>query len=690
MKKHLLLVSTFALSLLNAQIVKSVERKAIKEKAFENYIKNNNTLYDSNKSSNNLDQLRRRISFVFEGRPYFYSNEDIRQVRNVNADILNDSGSSIGLSSNVNGEGIKYTVFDGGRVYAAHSVFDNLPNRITNKEASIEEYSAHATAVSGFIGARSFSVPGSNLRGIAMNSTIDSYMFADTTLPGNSSPSDVFDKIVTSNPNISNHSYGNNSGWLYGPTYGLPNGWFWSGSYSTSNNVAYDLQGTYLDNDANYDDIVYNNPSNIIVKSSGNYFGDGPAGSSISTAYYVSGNTYVPFPPGAILPPNNCTNGYDCISNGSLAKNIIVVGATNIITTNNFKYNSASDVIHSDYSSAGPRDDGGIKPDIVTTGTNVSHASTSTTGSNSNSAGSGTSYSAPVITGIIGLWTQISKQLFAGQLLNAASAKSLLIHSAKEAGNTGPDPLFGWGYADAKGGAEILVGKSNNSVIFKDETLTSGNLNEKLLVASGTAPLKITISWIDPAFTNLPSSFSDAYNNRSSRLINDLDLRVIDTNTNTTYFPWKLDPDNPNSPAIKADNTVDNVEQVILDNPIAGRTYKVVISHKGTLVDDDNLISPQNYSIIATGYSQELLGTDETIIKNNLIIAPTLTKDIVNILKAPKKSSFTVYDLSGKKLQSGVINSAQEAVSLSSYTNGIYIIEVKTDKDVISKKVIKE
>lgn len=690
MKKHLLLVSTFALSLLNAQIVKSVERKAIKEKAFENYIKNNNTLYDSNKSPNNLDQLRRRISFVFEGRPYFYSNEDIRQVRNINADILNDSGSNIGLSGNVNGEGIKYTVFDGGRVYAAHSVFDNLPSRITNKEASIEEYSAHATAVSGFIGARSFSVPGSNLRGIAMNSTIDSYMFADTTLPGNSSPSDVFDKIVTSNPNISNHSYGNNNGWLYGPTYGLPNGWFWSGSYSTSNNVAYDLQGTYLDNDANYDDIVYNNPSNIIVKSSGNYFGDGPAGSSISTAYYVSGNTYVPFPPGAILPPNNCTNGYDCISNGSLAKNIIVVGATNIITTNNFKYNSASDVIHSDYSSAGPRDDGGIKPDIVTTGTNVSHASTSTTGSNSNSAGSGTSYSAPVITGIIGLWTQISKQLFAGQLLNAASAKSLLIHSAKEAGNTGPDPLFGWGYADAKGGAEILVGKSNNSVIFKDETLTSGNLNEKLLVASGTAPLKITISWIDPAFTNLPSSFSDAYNNRSSRLINDLDLRVIDTNTNTTYFPWKLDPDNPNSPAIKADNTVDNVEQVILDNPIAGRTYKVVISHKGTLVDDDNLISPQNYSIIATGYSQELLGTDETIIKNNLIIAPTLTKDVVNILKAPKKSSFSVYDLSGKKLQSGVINSAQEAVSLSSYTNGIYIIEVKTDKDVISKKVIKE
>lgn len=690
MKKHLLLVGTLAISLLSAQRTNSSDRKIIKEKAFESYAKSNYKLYYSNNNIDYLDQLRKKISFVFEGRPYFYSNEDIRQVRNVNADVLNDLGSTIGLSGNFNGEGIKYTVFDGGRVYAEHSVFDNLPNRVTNKEASSQSYSAHATAVSGFIGARSYTVPGANLRGIAMNSIIDSYMFDDTTLPGDSTPSDVFDKIITSNPNISNHSYGTNTGWLYGPNYGLPNGWFWSGSYTPANGTSYDLQGTYFDSDANYDDIVYSNPSNIIVKSAGNYFGDGPTGSSVTATYYANGNSYTAFPSNATMPPNNCVNGYDCISNGSLAKNIIVVGATNIITTNNFKYNSASDVIHSDYSSAGPRDDGGIKPDIVTTGTNVSHASTTTTGSNSNSSGSGTSYSAPVITGIIGLWTQINKQLFSGQLLNAASAKTLIVHSAKEAGNIGPDPLFGWGYADAKGGAEILVGKSNNTAIFNDETLTSGIPNEKLLIASGNQPLKVTISWIDPAFLNLPTTYQAAYNNRTSRLINDLDLRIIDTTTNTTYYPWKLDANNPNTPAVKADNIVDNVEQVVIDNPVAGRTYRIQISNKGMLKNGAGSNAPQNYSIIATGYSQQVLGTAEVSNPHGIVIAPTITKDIVKVLKAPRKSTYKIYDLTGKLLQNGTINSEETSLDLSSVTKGIYIIEVKTDKDVITKKVIKE
>lgn len=46
--------------------------------------------------------------------------------------------------------------------------------------------------------------------------------------------------------------------------------------------------------------------------------------------------------------------------------------------------------------------------------------------------------------------------------------------------------------------------------------------------------------------------------------------------------------------------------------------------------------------------------------------------------------------MSGKKLQSGTINSEKETIDLSTYTKGIYIIEIKTDKDIITKKVIKE
>lgn len=709
MKKHLLLVSTLAISLLSAQSNEALKRE------FERQNKENNAKFDSyitkrygaNKSPEVLKEIEEQRStlsgFDPSGKPYFLQAEDMDQIKNSNSDFL-QNGTITGLTGSFNGENIKYTIFDGGRVFGGHVFFDNIPNRITSKEDLSMNYSAHATSVAGFIGARAhtqtLTVNGAprsiNFQGIAKNSTMDSYAFRSSILPGNTTASTVFQKIIAAQPKISNHSYGTNTGWSISTVSGAA-ALVWNGAFTSPNQSA-DLQGTYFSSDQNYDQIVYSNPSYIIVKSSGNYFGTGPdlPGGDTAPKYYSDANgNLVEFAATDTLPTTNCAFGYDCISNGSLAKNIIVVGATDIITANNGRYVTASNVVHSDYSSAGPRDDGGIKPDITAVGTSVGSASTAenTTGSNGLTVGDGTSYSAPVVTGIIGLWTQINKQLFNNSELNAASAKTLMIHSAAEAGNVGPDPLFGWGFIDSKKGAELLVGKSNNSVIFTDETLTSGVTNSKTIKASGTEPLKVTISWIDPAFI-LPANltWAQAYNNRSSRLVNDLDVRIIDTTTNTVYQPWKLDANNPMTPATKGDNTVDNVEQVVLDNPVAGRTYRIEVTNKGTLVNNATTPAPapQNYSIIVTGFT-ELLGTkDVANSENGIIIAPTLTKDVVNILKAPKKSNYTVYDLSGKKLQNGVINNAKETINLSSYTSGIYIIEVKTDKDVISKKVIKE
>ncbi|KFF03608.1 S8 family peptidase [Chryseobacterium luteum] len=704
MKKHLLLVGTLAITLLSAQNNEGLKRefeKQNKENAakFDSYVSKH---YGADRSSETLKEIEEQRSnlagFTPNGKPYFYQNEDNRQVLNANADNLNTAGGVVGLTNAYNGEGIKYTIFDGGRIYAAHPAFDNAAGRITNKEADTNIYSAHSTGVASFIGGRGINVSGGglsgNTRGIAINSTMDSYRFATTTLPGNTTTSTVFQKILVAQPNLSNHSYGTNQGWDVKTVNGA-NAWVWPGVFE-SPSTSMDLQGTYFSQDQNYDQIVYNNPSYIIVKSSGNYFGYGPdyPGTSAFPKYYTDDNgVQVQFAATDTLPTTNCSNGADCIGPGSLAKNIIVVGATDVISTNNFKYTTASDVVHSDYSSAGPRDDGGIKPDISTTGTDVFSAATAedTVGSTLYSYGSGTSYSAPVVTGVIGLWTQINKDLFSNQLLNAASAKTLMIHSASEAGNVGPDPWFGWGYINAKKGAELLVGKANNTVIFNNETLTSGTPNTKNIVASGSEPLKVTISWIDPEYV-IPANltWAQAYNNRSSRLVNDLDLRIIDTTNNTIYYPWKLNATSPMTPATKADNTVDNVEQVMINNPVAGRTYRIEITNKGTLKNNAGANAPQNYSIIATGQTQPVLGTSETNALSGIAIAPTITKDIVNILKAPKKSTFVIYDLSGKKLQNGVINSEKESIDLSAYTKGIYIIEIRTDKDVISKKVIKE
>ncbi|AZA93168.1 T9SS C-terminal target domain-containing protein [Chryseobacterium nakagawai] len=717
MKKHLLLASTLAISILSAQNNEGLKRE------FERQNKENSAKFDSYvakkygstaKSADiqkKIEEEKANLAGFFRNKPYFYQADDQNQILNNNVDALTTAGGVAGLAGSFNGEGILYTIFDGGRIYAAHPAFSNTAGRISNKEAATNAYSAHSTGVASIVGAKSSPLTATatdgttrtgNAMGIALNSTMDSYRFATTTLPGNTATSTVFQKIILAQPKISNHSYGSNAGWNIATVSGQT-ALVWNGDYypatATEPYATFDLQGTYFTNDQNYDNIVYSSPTNVIVKSAGNYFGMGPAlpGGSTAPKYYTDDNGDLAlFTATDTLPATNCGNGGDCIGPGSLAKNIIVVAATEVITTNNYRYTASTDVVKADYSSAGPRDDGGIKPDIAAPGSDIWMASTAenTTGSTAWQINSGTSMAAPQVTGIIGLWMQIYKSMFNNADMNAAAAKTLMIHSASEAGTVGPDAWYGWGYINAKKGAELLVGKSNNTVIFNQESLNNGSTNSQIVKASGSEPLKVTISWIDPEF-KLPGNISweAAYNNRNSRLVNDLDLRITDTTNNTVYMPWKLNAINPTAPATKGDNTVDNVEQVIIDAPVAGRNYKIEVLHKGTLVNNatPSVTTPQNYAIIVTGYTAGSLGTKEgTKALSELAIAPSVTKDVTNILNAPKKSTFTVYDLSGKKVQSGNINSDKEAISLATYPKGIYIIEVKTDKDVATKKVIKE
>ncbi|NLH73559.1 MAG: hypothetical protein GX456_10945 [Verrucomicrobia bacterium] len=81
------------------------------------------------------------------------------------------------------------------------------------------------------------------------------------------------------------------------------------------------------------------------------------------------------------------------------------------------------------------------------------------------------------------------------------------------------------------------------------------------------------------------------------RLVNDLDLRVISP-SGATNFPWVLDPVTRTNAATRADNFRDNVEQVVITNPVANGVYTVRITHKST-----NLWNglPQWDSIVLSG-----------------------------------------------------------------------------------------
>ena len=695
MKKSIFtLASILMYTILSAQNNPELQKLFAKESA-ENLAKFDKNTQNANQSFRRAnDDLRSRLSGFVGNMPIFWETDDMRANKSANAVAL-QTGTLTGLNSNViDGTGLNILVMDGGRVFEKQNEFggpSNGANRITDKENGLTSYSNHPTNVAGIIGAAgvgNFVSPygSAGAKGVLPNVSIDSYAFTTTNQGTN------YQKLEAANANISNHSYGINLGWVYvsstSTTYPQI-GYYWVANYDLNHQDTY--SGSYYTQDANYDRIVYSNPNQIVVKSAGNYYGTYPSSNSSKFKYNNISNSYVPFDPSDEIPAANCSQGYYCIGWGSLAKNIIVVGAADQLTTIDNTYTTSTDVVKSGYSSAGPRRDGAIKPDISAVGSSMLVAGyDNDTTYNSYYVGSGTSYSAPVISGIAGAVTQVNRIITTNNTFTykADEMKALLTHTANEAGNPGPDVWYGWGFADATKAAQLVIDKKDKKVYFERNTLTSGVNFTKTITAKAGEPLKATISWVDPAATPF-STDNDLQNNHSSMLVNDLDLRIIDTTNNTTYYPWKLDVSNPMASATKGDNLVDNVEQVLIDSPVAGRSYRIEVSNKGTLKNDAGASAPQNYALIISGVDAASLSTSSVTAESIVSVYPSRTKDIISILIPNSGKSIEVFDLTGKSILKTTAKSFQ-TIDLNHLPKGVYIVNIKTEKDTVSKKIIKE
>jgi subtilisin family serine protease len=257
----------------------------------------------------------------------------------------------------------------------------------------------------------------------------------------------------------------------------------------------------------------------------------------------------------------------------STAKNILTVGAAYPIPSG---YSQPSDVTLAEFSSWGPTDDGRIKPDVVTDGINV--LSSIASANDAYAYFSGTSMSSPAATGSGFLLQEYWSKLHGGAFMRSATLKGLIIHTADETGvSPGPDYQYGWGLMNIQKAAAVITSNNTDQLIFEN-TLANGTSFSVPVVASGKGPLIATISWTDPAGT---VNLVNLLNNPSPKLVNDLDLRI--SNTDSTFMPWKLDPKNPGNAAINGDNTLDNVEKIEIDNIVPGQNYTINVSHKGTL-----------------------------------------------------------------------------------------------------------
>ncbi|MBP6577010.1 MAG: S8 family peptidase [Chryseobacterium sp.] len=640
------------------------------------------------------DSLKQNLAGFAGEIPVFYSIEETGANATANVDLL-QSGSVSGAGT-VNGDGIKITVFDAGRVQDAHEQFTT--SRAINKEAATEPKHFHATNVNsvligngtatGTFNQASVAYPIANAKGVLPKATTDNYRFANTALGDN------FQKLATlPDLNISNHSYGVNVGWTNITTASPPvypgAGWYWVGNYEL--NALDTYSGTYDTRDYNFDKIVYQQPQQIIIKSTGNYYGLGPIGSQNKYKYDSQLMVYVPFATGDVIPAANCSLGYNCIGYGSLAKNIITVGAVHQLTTPDHKYNQASDVVKGSFSSAGPRKDGAVKPDLTAVGVDMIMANSTTGNPNATTLyvlNYGTSYAAAVVSGIAGAITQVQRNISGNSsfIFKADEMKALLTHTANEAGRPGPDVWYGWGLVDAKKAAQVLVNRLNEDSYLERNNLQSGIKFTKEVKATGAEPLKVSISWIDPAITPFSTDI-DMQQNQTSRLVNDLDLRVIDGSG--TYYPWRLDVGNPNANATTGDNTVDNVEQIVIDNPTADGIYRIEVTNKNPLVDQDGISTTQDFALVVTGTKKVTLA-NSAFNKDEIKIYPTKTKDVVNITSPNEIERIVLFDMNGKLILENLKALKSQSINLNKFPSSVYIIIVKTKSGTVSKKIIKE
>jgi hypothetical protein len=245
-----------------------------------------------------------------------------------------------------------------------------------------------------------------------------------------------------------------------------------------------------------------------------------------------------------------------------------IAGSSNL--TGNFK--QAKNIItvgHADSfyrvlppSSKGPAYDGRVKPELVAFGED------------------GSSGAAAIVSGIALTLQQAYKDANSGNLPPASLIKTILLNTADDTGNPGIDYISGYGIVNAyKAMQTITTAKFVNGSVTNNDTQVI-----PLTIPANTRRLKITLVWTDPQATpNAPRS-----------LVNDLDLELFQPSTNTKWLPWVLSS-YPNSDSLqklpeRKRDALNNVEQIILDNPVAG-SYQIFI--KGFNVTT----TAQNFSV---------------------------------------------------------------------------------------------
>ncbi len=498
-----------------------------------------------------------------DGIPIYYATLNYNAAVTVRTDGL-WSGGLLGLDLDglINGtERLIIGEWDGGPVRFDHLEFtdqekriflqDRLESDLTDNSETIisDSISSHASHVAGTLIAAGVQP---ETRGMANQAALYVWDFnRDIVEAADAASNGML---------ISNHSYGPITGWFY--NFFNEGKWTWFGGETSDEDMNF---GWYSSSSQQWDMITSGAPYYLPVFAAGNDRGEhGPIDGE---TYYVwvgndSYETRTSNPPEGDGP-------YDTMAGPALSKNVLTVGAIDDITPMN-----PEGAKMSNFSSWGPTDDGRVKPDIVANGVMV--YSTEDTANNHYGYKSGTSMAAPNATGSLALLQELSIEQ-TGIPMKAATLKGVAIHTATDSGSAGPDYEWGWGVLNSEKAAQFILDATMDSAqtMIEDSLVHQESITYEINVTSGQ-PLVATLSWTDPPGDIPPRML----NPRTPVLVNDLDMII--QGSDETVRSWALDPDNPSGEAVKEGNSVDNIEQVVIENP-AQDTYLITIDHKGSL-----------------------------------------------------------------------------------------------------------
>lgn len=439
--------------------------------------------------------------------------------------------------------------------------------------------SSHGTHVAGTLAASGVSNAAAGMApGVILKTFNNSFDETEMALAGRAAPAET--NVIE----LSNHSYSSYSGWESDFTP-----WRWYGLWPATES---DNFGIYEDQTRDWDVIAYAAPFYLIFKSAGNNRDDAAPSNGQAFAYfsttwktsYYDSSTHP-------LADGWDNGGFDTITPKSNAKNIVTVGAVSDAVSGDSR--SIASATMTTLSGWGPTDDGRVKPDLVANGQSLYSCDNGST--NDYATKSGTSMSSPNACGAAALLLELYRRLF-GTYPLSSTIKGLLLHTADDLGNRGPDFVYGWGLVNVHAAADHLVAAYVNpdSLRVVEDALTATTNAAFTFVWRSNGPIRATLCWTDP-----PGPARTGLDNTNLALINDLDLRLCAPD-GTVYYPWILDPTSPTNPATTGNNFRDNVEQVCITNPAVVGVWTAVVSVVAAITN-----GVQEFSLLLTGHDDD-------------------------------------------------------------------------------------